>query len=148
MSILEGTFADVEQNVFQVPKFKKRERLMQLLDAECTVGTIVFVEKKFIASQSTQPYHFMVISRNKHERRPRFTGIPNVRHVINYDLPKRADDYVHRINRAGRVDNRGRATSFFNAVDLLHILETQHQVVPAFLREAGAQQNASQEEEW
>jgi superfamily II DNA/RNA helicase len=27
--------------------------------------------------------------------------IPNVMHVINYDLPKSIDDYVHRIGRTG-----------------------------------------------
>lgn len=40
--------------------------------------------------------------------------IPNVRHVINYELPKAIDDYVHRIGRTGRVGNRGKATSFYD----------------------------------
>lgn len=29
--------------------------------------------------------------------------IPNVLHVINYDLPNNIDDYVHRIGRTGRA---------------------------------------------
>lgn len=33
--------------------------------------------------------------------------IPNVKHVINYDLPNDADEYVHRIGRTGRVGNIG-----------------------------------------
>lgn len=40
--------------------------------------------------------------------------IVGVDHVINYDLPKQIDDYVHRIGRTGRVGNVGRATSFFD----------------------------------
>lgn len=40
--------------------------------------------------------------------------IPNVRHVINYDLPKEIDDYVHRIGRTGRVGNKGKSTSFYD----------------------------------
>jgi len=40
--------------------------------------------------------------------------IPNVTHVVNYDLPKELDDYVHRIGRTGRVGNTGVATSFVN----------------------------------
>ena len=40
--------------------------------------------------------------------------IPNVRHVINFDLPSDIDEYVHRIGRTGRVGNIGLATSFFN----------------------------------
>jgi len=35
--------------------------------------------------------------------------------VINYDLPKTRDEYVHRIGRTGRVGNAGRATSFYDA---------------------------------
>ncbi|KAK6026502.1 helicase protein, partial [Ostertagia ostertagi] len=31
--------------------------------------------------------------------------IPNVKHVINYDLPAEIDEYVHRIGRTGRVGN-------------------------------------------
>lgn len=34
--------------------------------------------------------------------------IPNVKHVINYDLPSDVDEYVHRIGRTGRVGNIGR----------------------------------------
>lgn len=29
--------------------------------------------------------------------------IDNVKHVINFDLPKSIDEYVHRIGRTGRV---------------------------------------------
>ena len=34
--------------------------------------------------------------------------IPNVRHVINFDLPSDIDEYVHRIGRTGRVGNIGK----------------------------------------
>ena len=33
--------------------------------------------------------------------------IPNVKHVINYDLPTDIEEYVHRIGRTGRVGNLG-----------------------------------------
>jgi superfamily II DNA/RNA helicase len=35
--------------------------------------------------------------------------IDDVSHVVNYDLPNSADDYVHRIgrHRAGRQERRG-----------------------------------------
>ncbi|HCX67125.1 MAG TPA: RNA helicase, partial [Rhodobiaceae bacterium] len=29
--------------------------------------------------------------------------IPDVSHVINYDVPSHAEDYVHRIGRTGRA---------------------------------------------
>ncbi len=38
--------------------------------------------------------------------------IPDVTHVINYDLPDQADYYVHRVGRTGRGKNRGIAYSF------------------------------------
>jgi probable ATP-dependent RNA helicase DDX4 len=41
--------------------------------------------------------------------------IPDVKHVINYDLPSEIEDYVHRIGRTGRCGNIGKATSFFSA---------------------------------
>ena len=38
--------------------------------------------------------------------------IPDVTHVINYDLPQDAPDYVHRIGRTARLGARGEAISF------------------------------------
>ena len=38
--------------------------------------------------------------------------IPDVTHVINYDLPDQPDNYVHRVGRTGRGDKRGQAFTF------------------------------------
>ncbi len=38
--------------------------------------------------------------------------IPNVSHVINYDLPESYEAYIHRIGRTGRMDRRGVALTF------------------------------------
>ncbi|MGB3799928.1 MAG: DEAD/DEAH box helicase [Lewinella sp.] len=38
--------------------------------------------------------------------------IPDVTHVVNYDLPEQADNYVHRVGRTGRGKRRGVAFSF------------------------------------
>lgn len=38
--------------------------------------------------------------------------IPNVSHVINFDVPATYDDYVHRIGRTGRGGKRGSALTF------------------------------------
>ncbi len=37
--------------------------------------------------------------------------IPHVTHVINYDLPKDIDDYVHRIGRTGRAGKKVRCAA-------------------------------------
>ena len=38
--------------------------------------------------------------------------IPDVTHVINYDVPATYDDYVHRIGRTGRSNKKGKALTF------------------------------------
>lgn len=38
--------------------------------------------------------------------------IPNVSHVINYDLPETYEDYIHRIGRTGRAGKTGQALTF------------------------------------
>ncbi|MCS4533759.1 DEAD/DEAH box helicase [Neisseria montereyensis] len=38
--------------------------------------------------------------------------VPTITHVINYDLPKQAEDYVHRIGRTGRAGRTGLAATF------------------------------------
>jgi len=38
--------------------------------------------------------------------------IPDVSHVINYDLPQDSEDYVHRVGRTARAGARGDAISF------------------------------------
>ena len=39
--------------------------------------------------------------------------IPNVAQVVNLDMPKTVEDYVHRIGRTGRAGNKGNALSFY-----------------------------------
>jgi len=40
--------------------------------------------------------------------------IPNVALVVNFDMPKQLDDYVHRIGRTGRAGRKGVAVAFVN----------------------------------
>ncbi|MBO3697559.1 DEAD/DEAH box helicase [Roseivirga sp. E12] len=44
--------------------------------------------------------------------------IPLLPHVINFDLPKVAEDYVHRIGRTGRAGASGEAISLVSAEDI------------------------------
>jgi superfamily II DNA/RNA helicase len=37
--------------------------------------------------------------------------VPGISHVINFDLPRQAEDYVHRIGRTGRAGRAGTAVS-------------------------------------
>jgi ATP-dependent RNA helicase DDX23/PRP28 len=63
--------------------------------------------------------------------------IPDVAHVINYDLPTRSiESYTHRIGRTGRANKSGYATSFITDEDegimaaLKAYLESTGNVVP------------------
>ena len=47
--------------------------------------------------------------------------VAGVTHVINFDLPKFAEDYVHRIGRTGRGGASGIAVSFASSRDALHL---------------------------
>jgi len=42
----------------------------------------------------------------------RGVDIANVDYVVNYDLPDVAENYVHRVGRTGRGNNKGVAVSF------------------------------------
>jgi len=65
--------------------------------------------------------------------------IKDVNHVVNYELPKDIDDYIHRIGRTARAGNQGLATSFYNnknepiAPQLTKILQECSQEIPDFL---------------
>merc|ERR1712187_625611 len=41
--------------------------------------------------------------------------IKDVAYVVNYDVPKTLEDYIHRIGRTGRAGAKGTAVTFFPA---------------------------------
>lgn len=43
----------------------------------------------------------------------------NVSHVVNFDLPKHTEEFVHRIGRTGRAGNQGESISFVGPKDWL-----------------------------
>lgn len=49
--------------------------------------------------------------------------VTGVAHVVNLDLPKTMEDYVHRIGRTGRAGATGQATSFFTDRDMFLVAQ-------------------------
>lgn len=54
--------------------------------------------------------------------------VPAISHVINYDLPMQAEDYVHRIGRTGRAGRSGIAHSFVSN-DQRRLVQEIHQIL-------------------
>ncbi|AMD19617.1 HCL534Cp [Eremothecium sinecaudum] len=161
-----STSENITQKVLHVEDIDKRSVLLDLLAASDGGLTLVFVETKRMADALTDFLIMQGLSataihgdRTQAEREralsyfraakanilvatavaARGLDIPNVTHVINYDLPSDIDDYVHRIGRTGRAGNTGLATAFFNrgnknvVKELVDILQEANQEVPSFL---------------
>ncbi|XP_055020579.1 probable ATP-dependent RNA helicase DDX4 isoform X2 [Boleophthalmus pectinirostris] len=169
VGIVGGACTDVQQELVEVTKLLKRQKLLEFLKVTGTERTLVFVETKrqadFIAAflcQEKIPTTSIHGDREQREREralsdfrsgkcpvlvatsvaARGLDIPDVQHVINFDLPNNIDEYVHRIGRTGRCGNIGRAVSFFDpdndgqmARSLISILSKAQQTVPSWLEE-------------
>ena len=60
--------------------------------------------------------------------------VPGITHVINYDLPKNPEDYVHRIGRTGRAGASGIAVSLASPRDSMQLKRIERftgQLIPA-----------------
>ncbi len=161
-----STSENITQKVEYVEDVDKRSVLLDILHTHGAGLTLIFVETKrmadslsdFLINQNfpatsihgdrTQRERERALEMFRNARCPilvatavaaRGLDIPNVTHVINYDLPTDIDDYVHRIGRTGRAGNTGHSTAFFNrgnrgvVRDLLELLKEANQEVPAFL---------------
>jgi ATP-dependent RNA helicase RhlE len=47
--------------------------------------------------------------------------VPEVAHVINYDLPQVAEDFIHRVGRTGRAGAKGRASTLVSAAENIEL---------------------------
>jgi superfamily II DNA/RNA helicase len=59
--------------------------------------------------------------------------VPTITHVVNYDLPKFPEDYVHRIGRTGRAGRNGIAVSLVNHAEGINVKRIERftkQIIP------------------
>ena len=49
----------------------------------------------------------------------------DVAHVINYDVPKTAEDFIHRVGRTGRAGTQGRATTLAAAGEVMELRQIE-----------------------
>ncbi|MGC1359864.1 MAG: DEAD/DEAH box helicase [Silvibacterium sp.] len=138
---------NVELQTFEVATEKKHELLEHLLD-QSKGRFLVFVRTKHGAdrvarrlarsghtatqihgdrSQSQRNAALKSFSQGHHrvlvatDVAARGIDVVDVAHVVNYDMPREAEDFVHRIGRTGRNSAKGIASTFA-APDEKHIL--------------------------
>jgi hypothetical protein len=76
-----------------------------------------------------------------HSLAPSLPDVSDIRHVVNFDLSKTVEDYVHRIGRTGRAGKSGDAYTMLTAEDggmvgqLAQLLRKSGQEVNAELQE-------------
>ena len=129
---------NVELQTFEVPADKKPELLEHLLQQH-NGSFLVFVRTKHGAdrvarrlsraghaatqihgdrSQSQRNAALKSFAQGRHrvlvatDVAARGIDVSNIAHVVNYDMPREAEDFVHRIGRTGRNSARGVASTF------------------------------------
>src|SRR5690242_13319502 len=132
----EAVAPRVRQVYYEVPYPAKTEVLSRILDLETPESAIIFVntrrEADIISEQLNglgylaQAIHGEITQAQRERALERFRAgrtqvlvatdvaargldIPEVSHIINYDLPLDAESYVHRIGRTGRAGRAGQA---------------------------------------
>jgi ATP-dependent RNA helicase RhlE len=51
--------------------------------------------------------------------------VDDVAHVINYDVPKMAEDFIHRVGRTGRAGSQGRASTLAAGAEVLELRQIE-----------------------
>jgi ATP-dependent RNA helicase RhlE len=132
---------NVELQTFEVEQDKKQELLEHLLDSG-EGSFLVFVRTKHGAdrvanrlvrsghsatqihgdrSQAQRNQALKSFSEGRHrilvatDVAARGIDVKHVAHVVNFDIPKVAEDFVHRIGRTGRASSKGIASTFASA---------------------------------
>jgi len=116
---------DFNQVVIFVRSQQRAEQLNHLL-AQCSFPSI-FVHGKM--KQEKRLEYFKAFKEYKHRILVatnlfgRGVDIEKVNIVINYDMPKDTDEYLHRVGRAGRFGTKGLAITFVSTAEEADILQ-------------------------
>jgi len=111
-----------EQVTSAVVFFKTRDRLQMMKDYLASQDIAVC----WLQGEMPQDKRNAAMARFKSGEVPillatdvaaRGIDVPDVSHVINFDMPRKADIYVHRIGRTGRAGAKGTAISLVEAHD-------------------------------
>jgi len=153
--ITRGTpLEKIIQQLYKVPNFyTKVDLLKSVMQHDKTMTKVLlFVKNKKVAdelaleledfkeeigvihSNKSQPHRFEAVKKFQNDTHrlliatdviARGLDLHDVTHVINFDAPKDANSYIHRIGRTGRADKTGIALSFVTEKDLPVFEETE-----------------------
>jgi ATP-dependent RNA helicase RhlE len=143
----------VSHAVYPVPRDRKSALLAQLLREAQLDSVLVFTRTKHGADRvvrhlerehvnatamhadKTQPQRTRALEDFKTGKvrvlvatdiAQRGLDISGISHVINYDVPQQAEDYVHRIGRTGRALNEGDAFTFMAPDEIAMVRQIEH----------------------
>lgn len=134
---------NIKQEVIRIEQDKKYKELLSQLH-ERNGSVIVFIKTKYSADRvaknlrrdgfTSEALHGD-LRQNKRDKvmqnfrkmnfrvliatdiAARGLDVPHIEHVINYDLPQVAEDYIHRMGRTARAGAEGAAISFVSSQD-------------------------------
>jgi superfamily II DNA/RNA helicase len=135
---------NITQWLVKVDERKKRDKLIDLLNAECDISAIIFCNRKTTVRELAQSLKRVRIKAGEihgdmdqasriaeldrfkrgelnvlvaSDVAARGLDVKGISHVFNYDTPWHPDDYVHRIGRTGRAGATGIAYTFITPKD-------------------------------
>ena len=146
------TVDSVEQTYFVCERDEKMPVLLKLLDVENPALAIIFCGTKMGAKRLAEKLNRLYISAREihgdlqQSRRERIMGnfrkgkvklliatdvasrgidVDNVTHIINWDIPFKIEDYIHRIGRTGRMDKAGKAITLVSHEEGQYLTEIE-----------------------
>ncbi len=146
------TVSSIEQWVYPVDKKKKSDLLSYLIGSNNWQQVLVFTRTKHGANRLTKHLEAdgiksLAIHGNKSQGArvkalsqfksnaiqvlvatdiaARGIDIEQLPHVVNFDLPNVAEDYVHRIGRTGRAGSSGEAVSLVSADEIKQLSDIE-----------------------
>jgi ATP-dependent RNA helicase RhlE len=144
----QGPAPTIAEEFYQVPRETKLSFLLALLEQEHLESVLVFSRTKHgadkicrrldrsgvaataIHSNRTQSQRERALQAFKNgsarvlvatDIAARGIDVTGISHVINYDVPRYAEDYVHRIGRTGRAGATGHAITFVGSDELQYL---------------------------
>lgn len=148
----QKTNTDVEQRVYLVENKDKMQLLQSILDDKSVEKAIVFANRRdqvrdiydylkqhnysvaILSGEIEQNKRLKMLEQFKNGKTNimiatdvagRGIHIQDISHVINYTLPERADDYIHRIGRTGRAGKQGISISFLAEDDAFYLADLE-----------------------